>query len=107
MNDIESKLQDHEERLRKIEELISGTKKVELKENKSYGGLSGGIELLIHQGFLDQLKSMDQIKSELHRLGYVYPRESINKVIFVNFMKKKQKLTRIKDGTVWKYAKRK
>lgn len=107
MEDIALKIENHEERLKKIEDRLFGTQKLELKESTTYEGLSGGIDLLIKQGFLDQLRSVEEIKRELHRLGYIYPRKSINKVTFVDFMKKKQKLTRIRDGSIWKYAKRK
>lgn len=105
--DIEERIKNHEERIKKIEANMFGGPKLEIKDNTDYKGLGGGIELLIKHGFLDQLRSVEEIKIELHRLGYIYPRKSINKVIFVDLMKKKQKLTRIKDNSVWKYAKRK
>ena len=106
-------LQDHEERIKKLEastdQATNGiSQKEHLQSSKEkFKGLNGGINFLMHQGFLNELKSVDEIWAELKRGGYVYPKASVSKLLSVNFVKNKKILNRINEGGVWKYCLRK
>ncbi|MFH1774528.1 MAG: hypothetical protein ABH874_06180 [Methanobacteriota archaeon] len=104
--DINKILENHEKRLSKIEEVIF-SKKVKVSKPADYTGLSGGIRLLIDNGFLNTPKSVNEIQNELTREGYHYPSKSTDKLLSVNFMQKKKILTRVKEGNGWKYVVRK
>jgi len=108
-NEIEDPMkiiQDHEERISRLEKAIF-EEKVEPKAKPEFKGLSGGIEYLISKGFLDIPKSVKGIQDELKKEGYHYPYESLNKILSVDFMSKRKVLTRIKEDNVWKYVVRK
>jgi len=104
--EIEKAIQDHEKRISELEKTIS-VEKVKPKRKQEFKGLSGGIEFLISKGFLDSPKSVKEVQEELRKEGYHYPYESINKILYVNFMTKRKILTRLKENDVWKYVVRK
>lgn len=104
--EIEKKLEDHENRLKKIEEKIFGEKR-KPKFSDDFEGLNGGINLLIKNDFLNSPKSLQEINSELKKEGYYYGLAAIAKALSVYFMKEKRILTRVKDGKIWKYVVRK
>lgn len=79
----------------------------ETKIKKNYGGLAGGIRLLIDEDFLNQPKTVNEIWIELKRQGYHRPQGSVSKLLSVNFMKNQRLLTRIKENKKWKYVIRK
>jgi len=105
VEDILEKLEDHEKRISKIERLISSKKAP--KKLGDYKGLSGGIRLLIDNGFFNELKSIKETQDELKKEGYHYPIASIAKMLSIDFMKNQKILTRIKEERVWKYVIRK
>lgn len=76
-------------------------------KEKEFKGLSGGINFIITEGFLKNLKSVDEIWNELKREGYVYPKTSVTKILNVDFVNKKKILVRLEENKVWKYAIRK
>lgn len=105
---IKVMLDDHETRLRKLEKKQPSleAKKTKLI-TKDYSGLSGGIRLLIKNGFFKSPKSANEIKNELKREGYQNKIAPISKALSVNFTKKQKILSRIRDGNIWKYILRK
>jgi len=105
INEIERILKDHEERLKKTESFF--TKKETPKVTDDYSGLNGGIRLLIQNGFFNELKSLIEVKNELEREGYHYPKASIAKALSINFVRKLKVLTRVKENKIWKYVVRK
>ena len=98
-------LDDHEKRIKTLESLLLKEKKSITKEN--YVGLAGGIRLLIDEGFLNQPKFLNEISTELKRQGYHYSNKSVSKALSIDFMKKWQLITRMKENKNWKYVVRK
>ena len=103
--EIKRMLEDHERRIKILEEKLPKQKKQE--STKDYKGLSGGIQFLIDNNFLTALKSVSEIITELKREGYHYPSASISKILSVNFTKNKKILNRTSENGVWKYVVRK
>jgi len=99
-----------EKRLQKIEKAVFTKPRVSKKQDKSsdgYDGLSGGIRLLIHNGFFKKPKELKEIFAELKRENYHYSKASISKILARDFVKKAKTLTRIKEGKYFKYVLRK
>jgi hypothetical protein len=71
-----------------------------------FKGLTGGLRLLIRDGFFKEGKSQGEILSELQRQGYHYPKSSLPPVLIG--MVQKRYLTRLRgpDGN-WRYTERK
>jgi len=69
--------------------------------------LGGGVHKLIYDGFLDNPKLVKDVKSELERQGYYYTITAVNKALYIDFMKKKNLLTRTGKRGKWKYVIRK
>jgi len=107
MGDISRILEDHEKRLSKIEETIFSKKVKVQKFPKNYSGLSGGIELLIDDGFFDTPKSTREIQGELKREGYHYSFTSVSKMLSIDFIQKRRVLRGLKEGGIWRYVLRK
>lgn len=103
IEELIEKISNLEKRLSKIE----GEPTIIKKSKGGFQGLSGGIRLLLKNGFLNEPKSVKEIYEELAREGYHYPKRSVDKLLRVNFMKKQKLLTRIKKGKVWEYVIRK
>lgn len=101
--DTSTKIKEIEERLSKIEKTVFKTKKP-TSINNNYEGLSGGIQLIIDNGFLNTPKDVVEIISELKRENYHYPKESIRKIVSVDFTKKKRILTRVRENNLYKYV---
>lgn len=112
-DNIEKRFDELEIRLGRIEKLLSETtpktKKSgrEKTQSNSYKGIVGGIQYLIDNNFLDQLRSMREIYEELKKEGYYYPLQSVDKTLRADFVHKKKILTRQQVDKVWKYAIRK
>lgn len=106
IEEIKKMIENHEKRVSALEEAIF-VQKFEPKKKPEFKGLSGGIQHLISKGFLNTPKSVKEIQEELRKEGYHYPYESVNKILYVNFMTKQKLLTRIKENDVWKYVIRK
>lgn len=101
---LHKRLDEFDSRLKRIEDLLF--KKKQLPKS-DYKGLSGGIRLLIDNGFFESPHEYREVNEELKREGYHYPLTSISKVLSVNFSNSQKILTRIKEGNVWKYIQRK
>jgi hypothetical protein len=104
---ILERLDEHERRLKLLEEGKPAKKKKKEYIDEIYEGLVGGIRYLIDHDFFKTPKSIEEIFKELTKKGYIYPKKSVGKVISVDFMKKEKILNRLKEGKVWKYALRK
>ncbi len=77
------------------------------KKEKSYKGLSGGIELLIENNFFNKEKEPKEVTLELKREGYHYAGNVVARALARDFVKKKRKLTRIQSKNLYKYVIRK
>jgi hypothetical protein len=103
---MEDKLKEIEERLKKLEEAIFKSKSSAVIKS-SYGGPVGGVGRLIEAGFLDQPRSVKEIKSELEKEGCYYGIQAVDTSVRRDYMKNKRILTRFKEKDLWKYAVRK
>lgn len=89
----------------KLEPVKTHVKTVSLTSN--FKKLNSGIHKLIHDGFFNEPELVKDVKSELERQGYYYIISAVNKALYVDFMKKKNLLTRIGKRGEWKYVIRK
>ncbi|MCX6776094.1 MAG: hypothetical protein NT130_04580 [Candidatus Micrarchaeota archaeon] len=96
-------LKNHEDRISKIEEIVFKKKVTITYKHK---GLSGGIQLLIENGFLNNPKTVSEISDELKREGYFGDKKSVDKLLRIDYLQKRV-LTRIKIDKIWGYAVRK
>lgn len=99
-----------EKRLKKLENAVfkkSTSGKKQGKSSKDYAGLSGGIRLLIDNGFFKKLRELKEIVAELKRENYHYAKAAISRALARDFVKKAKILTRIKEGKNFKYVLRK
>lgn len=104
---IKKILKDHEDRLRKIENMLISDKGKKDVRKKSYKGLAGGIRLLIDNGFLNQPKTSADILLELKSEGYYNSESGVRSTLFTTFIKSQRVLSRIQEKKVWKYVLRK
>ena len=94
-------------RVVRLEDAVFGHRQLEVNtRSKKYGGVKGGVLLLIEQGFLDEKHSAAEVSSELEGHGYHYRRDviqtALNRLSSVN----KPLTAFVKDGKKV-YAKRK
>lgn len=109
---IIDKLEKIDKRLERIEKKISVNtnissnvvKSTSSTKKKQYKGTSGGIQLLIDEGFFEKPKSMRGILDELKKEGYFYPLQSVDAAVRKEFFKRKKVLVRIKEGKIWLYV---
>jgi len=80
----------------------SSNNKPKISIENSYSGLKGGIEFLIDNTFLSNLKSAKEVQEELKKENYFHSKESVDKRL--RFLVTKKILTRIKEDKIWKYA---
>ena len=109
MSDLESskRFTKIEERLTKLESAVFSEKKPDKTKPSEYTGLSGGIRLLIKNGFFDTLREVNEVILELKNNNYHYPNQSIAKILRVDFATKQRLLNKIKAGHKFKYVIRK
>jgi len=98
-------IQEHEDRISKLEKPFSG-EKTEKPKKSNYTGTGGGIRLLIDNGFLDTPKFVSEIVAEMKREGYYHDMPTIDSALRKTFLKNRT-LQRIKEGKKWKYVIRK
>lgn len=99
-------IQDHEKRISELEKAIF-IEKAKPKKKHEFKGLSGGIEYLISKGFLGTPRSVKEVQEELRKEGYHYSVQSVDKLLRVDFVRKRKILTRTKENNIWKYVARK
>jgi len=108
----EKTLKDILERLDRLEAMVAKlesqkeplAKPVTAAEVESFGGLSGGINLILKDGFMNEPKSVDEIQKELERRGYYHSFEAIATLLRRDFMKRRQIITRIEKNGKWYYG---
>ncbi len=79
-------------------------KPVTTAEVESFGGLSGGVNLILKEGFLITPKSVGDVQKELERRGYYHSFEAIATLLRRDFMKRRQILTRVEKEGKWYYV---
>lgn len=97
---------DHEARIKKLEEKFSD-KQIVKEVKKNYKGLAGSIRLLIDNGFLNSPKSVKEVMAEMKREGYHYTPAGVASTLSETFTKSQKTLNRIEENKVWKYVIRK
>ena len=102
------KIEDIDERLKKIEDMfLSKNASEHSKVKDNFTGLSGGIRFLIKNGFFNEPKTLKEVIEELKREGYHRSMSGVASTLSVTFTANQKILTRIKEGTNWKYVIRK
>ena len=107
MEELKKRLEDHENRIKKLEKVLFSKKEPMKALKKNYKGLAGGIRLLIDNGFLNEPKSVKEIMVELKREGYHNSQAGVSSTLSVTFTKSQKVLNRVDENKVWKYVVRK
>jgi len=76
------------------------------KKEESYSRLSGGIRLLLSEGFLKEGKAQGEIFTELKRQGYNYPKTSLPRILGI-FVQKRIITRYPGEGGQYRYFERK
>lgn len=100
-------LENHEGRLKRIEDTLFHSKGGNVAPKGSYKGLAGGIRFIIDSGFLKQPKSLGEIMGELKREGYHHSKPGVASTLSETFTKNQKILNRIREDKAWKYVLRK
>ena len=108
MDNTQERLDKLEARIDSLEKALSleGEEKP-AAQSGTYEGLAGGIRMLMVNGFFDQPKAIAEIINELNREGYYNTHAGVASTLLTTFVGKQKTLTRIKQGKVWAYVKRK
>lgn len=104
--ELEKKLETHEKRIKQLEKLMAPQQAKKEKE-PNFKGLTGGINFIISQQYLNNPKSVKEIVEKLKLEGYHYGEKSAEKILRVNLMQKRKILTRVREDDIWKYVIRK
>ena len=108
LRDILNRLGRLEARVAKLESQREPlSKPMTAAEVQSFGGLSGGVNLILKEGFLNTPKSVDDIQKELERRGYYHSFEAIATLLRRDFMKRRQILTSVEKDGKWYYVNKK
>jgi len=106
-DELKKILKNHEERITKLEKLLSVSKTSKIAKSNNYSGLTGGIQFLIDNKFFNNPKELNEIVSKLKEEGYHYGKAPIAKALSVGFTNKKKILSRFKEDKNFKYVIRK
>ena len=102
------KIKKLEERVAELEKAVFGTKsKRKTKPQSKYKGLTGGINLLIDNGFFKKPVLVTEVQDELKKEGYFYSLQATDTILRRNMVTRTKILTRMKIDGVWQYAVRK
>ena len=103
------KIEEIDERLKKIEDILFSEQKPLLpsKNKENFSGLAGGIRFLIKNEFFNEPKTLKEVIDELKREGYHRSTSGVASTLSVTFTASQKILTRIKEGKTWKYVMRK
>ena len=98
-------------RLDKLERVVFTTKSLKPRKNREkssedYKGATGGIRLLITEGFFDNKRLFKEVRSKLTQKGYYYSRQAVQSGLN-NLSKKNGPLVVLEEKEGKKYAKRK
>lgn len=102
--EITKRLEELERRIAELEKFVGDEKSEPKKASSNYRGLMGGIQKLMDEKFLDSPKKVVEINEELKRNGYHYPAGSVDKILRVDLLRKRNVLTRVKEAGIYKYA---
>jgi hypothetical protein len=93
-------------RIERLEKFVfaKGKKSVQTSDKK-FKGATGGLRLLIENGFFDKKKSFGEIKSQLSQKGYNYSNQAVQTPLN-NLSKSGGLLVGFKEGGKKVYAKR-
>lgn len=93
--------------LKLLEENTKEKKRVEVQNDgeENFSGLTGGIKLLVKEGFFKEGKTQGEIFGELKRQGYHYPKTSLP-ITLKGFIQKRI-LTRLGENGQYQYIERK
>lgn len=102
----DTRFTDFEERLGRLEEAVFGGNKEVKAPPKKFDGATGGIRLLIEEGFFDEPKLISEVRERLKAEGYHYGDSTIAMGLVA--LVKQRSLVRFKqEGQHWGYAVRK
>lgn len=108
---IIDKLKNHEDRIHELEKSIlthdSGhkSKKVSIGENK-YTGPTGGVRMLLDNGFFKIKRSLSDVRKNLSDNGYYYSRQAVHEALKI-LSGKTGPLVSLKEGKGKLYVERK
>lgn len=106
--EIKDKFSKLEKRIDMLEKIILKNKiKNETKISKKHGGPTGGIQLLIDDGFFNKPVLVTEVNAELQREGYFYTIQSVDTIMRRDFVKRKRILNRVQIDGIWQYVLRK
>ena len=98
-------------RLEKLEHavLVSRTKraKAEVADDKKYSGATGGIRLLVREGYFDKKRFFGEICTALATKGYHYSKQAVQTPLNSLSATKRGPLVALKEKGKKLYAKRK
>ncbi|SRR6266498_3771459 len=84
----ESEIKKIEERLKRLEAAVFGSRKVVAERAKTRGsstqdfsGATGGIRFLLSKGFFKQKRGLAEIRSALSKNGYHYSRQAAHQAL--------------------------
>jgi hypothetical protein len=97
-----------EKRITRLEKIIlKGKTGNDDKASNKYEGLTGGIQLVVDNGFFKKPVLVTEVHEELKREGYFHSIQAVDTIIRRSFVKKKKILNRVKIDGVWQYVLRK
>jgi len=98
---MKRKLEEHEKRIRELENSFKSSKKKIVAKRKS---IPEHLNYLKSEGFFDQPQTVEQIREELAKAGYHYPPQSFTYAL--QQVVRQRILGRIKKNRRWTYCKR-
>lgn len=104
-------LENHGERIRRLEERKNDKKnkeeEIENESGRKKSGLFNEIGTMIKEGIFNNPITINEVKPKLEEKGFFESRESVDRIIRRDFCLRKKILGRGKKGKVWKYYKKK
>lgn len=97
-------IDNYGQRIERLENELFKKSKNLLKNENGLKGIPKGVQEILNEGFFDVPKTVKEAKSELEKKGHFGSEARIDTVIRRDFFKRKKLLTRIKDGSSWKYS---
>lgn len=103
------RLKQLESRVERLEKTVFGenfNKKKLVKTKTSFSGATGGVKLLISQGFFKNKKMFGEIRKALSKKGYYYSRQAVQEALD-NLSGSRGPLVKIRERNKNYYAERK
>lgn len=102
--EVKKILDNFEGRLKVLERVLLKQGKNPLGNEKDTKGIPKGVQEILEEGFFNTPRTVKEAKFELEKKGHFGSEARIDTVIRRDFFKRKKLLTRIKDGSSWKYS---